>query len=134
MKMKTHWCDLLIRVCAIWLLASPVVLGSSPDLLPDAKAAAFNAYTLGTALLICSVLPAWRQEDNGNDMVNITFGCWLALSPFSLGFSAFSGATANAIVLGFVVIALAMLDIYLLTGMRWHRVNRLLAAPTGISN
>jgi hypothetical protein len=111
MHPRVHWCDLLIGAAALWLMASPVMLGYDLEHSPNWQAPALNAYAVGTGLLIFCVLSAWRLEDLGNEILNIVFGCWLVLSPFALAFSDWRLVTLNTIAVGLVVIMFAILDL-----------------------
>jgi hypothetical protein len=98
-------------MAALWLVASPVMLGYDLDHSPDFTAPALNAYAVGTGLIIFCIISAWRLEDLGNEILNILFGCWLVLSPYALAFSDRSLAALNAIVVGLFVIVLAIWDL-----------------------
>lgn len=111
MRPKVHWRDLLIGAAALWLLVSPVLLGYDVGNLPNLHAPALNSYAVGTGLLLFCIISAWRVEDLGNEILNIVFGCWLALSPFALAFSDLTTATWNTIAAGVFVIVLAIWDI-----------------------
>jgi hypothetical protein len=110
---KVHWCDLLIGAIALWLLASPAALDFDLDQHPDETAAALNHYVVGTGLLIYCLMSAWRQRDVGNEMLNITFGTWLMVSPYVLAYSHWMMPTLNGLMTGLAVVALAVLDIRL---------------------
>lgn len=111
MRFKVHWFDLLIVLVALWLLASPTVLGYDAGQVPVQQTPALNAYGVGIALTLYCMISAWRLQDVGNEIVNMIFGCWLMLSPYALGFSDLLLPSLNAILVGFVVVVLAVLDI-----------------------
>ena len=111
MRGNVHWYDLLIAAIALWLLASPTVLGFDAGQVPGLQAPALNAYAAGTCLLVYCVISAWRVEDVGNEIVNMILGSWLMLSPYALGFSEWLQPSLDAILVGFVVVVLAVLDI-----------------------
>ena len=106
MNPKVHWRDLLIGASGIWLIASPTVLGYNL-----VEAAAYNAVGVGACLVVFCIVSAWRLEDLGNEIFNVVMGFWLALSPFSLGFSEQRIAELNAITVGLIVVALALWDL-----------------------
>ncbi|HUK04490.1 MAG TPA: SPW repeat protein [Burkholderiales bacterium] len=106
MNPKVHWRDLLIGAAGIWLIASPTVLGYNL-----VEKAASNAVGVGWCLVIFCVISAWRLADLGNEILNIVMGCWLVLSPFSLGFSEQRTAELNAIAVGLLVAGLAIWDL-----------------------
>jgi len=111
MRLQVHWRDLVIGAAAIWLIASPLVLGYDVGELPDSRAAALNSYAVGTGLLLFCIISAWRLEDFGNEILNIVFGCWLALSPYALAFADRAAATLNTIAVGVLVVVLAIWDL-----------------------
>jgi len=106
-KPRVHWRDLIIGVAGAWLVASPTVLGYGLD-----ETASANAIGVGWCLMIFCVISAWRLKDLGNEILNIVFGSWLALSPYSLGFSGDRAAALNAISVGLIVAALAVWDLH----------------------
>jgi hypothetical protein len=67
---KVHWRDLLIGLVALWLIASPSVLGYDLD-----STAALNAYGVGFGLIIFCVISAWRLQDLGNEIWITECGC-----------------------------------------------------------
>jgi len=105
MNPKVHWRDLLIGAAGLWLIASPTVLGFELN-----ETAALNAVGAGWCLVIFCVISAWRVVELGNEILNIVIGCWLALSPFSLGYSEQRVPELNAIAVGLLVAALAVWD------------------------
>ena len=111
MRRNVHWYDLLIVMAALWLLASPTVLGYEVGQLSVLQTPALNAYGVGLALTLYCVISAWRIEDVGNEIVNMIFGCWLMLSPYALGFSDWLRPSLNAMLVGLVVVMLAAMDI-----------------------
>ena len=106
-KPRVHWRDLIIGAAGAWLVASPYVLGYELD-----GAAASNAVGIGCCLVIFCIISAWRLKDLGNEILNIVFGSWLALSPYALGFSGHRTPALNAISVGLVVAALAVWDLH----------------------
>lgn len=105
-RSEVHWRDLLVGLVALWLMASPLLLGYGLE-----RAPATNAYTVGSALILFCTISAWRLKDLGDEIVNILFGCWLILSPYALAFSDHRAATLNAIAVGVIVILLAVWDL-----------------------
>jgi len=106
MRPRVHWRDLLIGAAGAWLIASPSALGYGLD-----EAAALNATGVGWCLVVFCIISAWRLVDLGNEILNILIGCWLALSPYALGFSEQRIATVNAVSVGLIVVGLAVWDL-----------------------
>jgi len=111
MNPKVHWRDLLIGAAGIWLMASPTVLDYNLN-----ESAATNAFSVGGCLVIFCIISAWRLVDLGNEILNIVIGCWLILSPFSLGFSGQRTPELNAIAVGLLVAGLAVWDLSSIRG------------------
>ena len=111
MNPKVHWRDLLIGAAGIWLIASPKMLGYDLE-----ETAALNAVGVGWCLVIFCAISAWRLVDLGNEIFNIVIGCWLILSPFSLGFSERRTPELNAIAVGLLVAGLAVWDLSSIRG------------------
>jgi hypothetical protein len=113
MSRRIHWCDLLIGVAGLWLLAAPTVLGFDLHEFPHSPTAALNCYVVGSGMAAFSLMSAWRLQDNGNEMLNIGFGTWLMLAPYALGFADWLTPTINGLLTGLTVVALAALDVRL---------------------
>lgn len=101
-KRIKHWQDPINIVIAIWLIASPWVIGYV-----DYTAATANSVAVGT-LLAAAALGAIFVPRAWEEWTEVLLGLWMILSPWVLGFAAAGAATANAVVSGLVVIALAL--------------------------
>jgi heme/copper-type cytochrome/quinol oxidase subunit 3 len=102
MKRIKHWQDPINIVIGIWLIASPWVIGYA-----DYTAAMANSVAVG-ALLAAAALGAIFLPRAWEEWTEVALGLWMILSPWLLGFAAAGAATANAVVCGLVVIALAL--------------------------
>jgi SPW repeat len=100
-----QWQDWISWGLGFWLLISPWALHFSGE-----AEATYNAVLVGFALIFAegvtlSVFQVWEE------WINITLGIWLCLSPWLLGgFSAI--ATANALLIGALVVALAVYEMW----------------------
>ncbi|RJF97014.1 hypothetical protein D3870_19410 [Noviherbaspirillum cavernae] len=93
------WGNLLLGA---WLFVSPWVM-----LYPaDVPSAMWNAYILGSAIVVFAIIAIYlpRAWEEG---LNMLFGLWLVISPWVLGFSMYRDITANAVIVGVFVAALA---------------------------
>jgi hypothetical protein len=101
MQMK-HWQDPANALIGAWLVVSPWALGfqhSSPAL---SNSVIIGMALLATALGALFVPQAWEEWTEAG------LGLWMVLAPWLFGFSNLGAATANALVCGFLVLALAL--------------------------
>jgi hypothetical protein len=101
-KMRLRWQGWVCAVLGAWLLISPQVMSYSLE-----RAATANARGVGAGVLVFNLIIAARFNYRGEDMFNILLGLWLALSPVSLDFLDDVPVTANAIIVGLALMALA---------------------------
>jgi SPW repeat len=95
-----QWEDWLNWILGFWLLISPWVL----DFAQEGRAVE-NAVVIGFVLILAegvtlSFFQLWEE------WINVALGLWLCVSPWALGL-ADAAATANFIVVGLLVVALA---------------------------
>ncbi len=100
--MTTRWQDWAELILGIWLFISPWLLNYS-----NVSAAATNAYVLGIAIVILSLIELYTWE-RWEEWVNLVFGIWLIISPWVLGFNVVGRATQNMVVLGILMIILPL--------------------------
>ena len=105
--MKARWQDWTNVLLGLWLVVSPWQMEYSLD-----KIATINACGLGTVLAVFNLISACRLLDEGQEILNILLGVWLALSPYSLGFAMDRGPAINAHAAGAAIMALAIWQIY----------------------
>ena len=101
-KQMKHWQDPVNAVIGVWLMISPWVLGfqnSSPAL--------SNSLIIGMALL-ATALGAILVPSAWEEWTEVGLGVWMVLAPWMFGFSNLGLATANALVSGVLILALAM--------------------------
>jgi len=100
-----HWEDWLGLALGVWLCASPWLLQFVGDM-----AATQNAFLVGLLLVITEIvtLTAFRVWE---EWINVVIGAWLIVSPWVLGIATLVPAT-NFVVIGFLVLALALYEIW----------------------
>jgi SPW repeat len=103
-----QWEDMVGAALGLWLLASPYVLDYG------GMAAAQNAVVVGFLLIaaefvILSFFRVWEE------WINVVLGAWLVVSPWVLGTALV--ATVNFLIVGVLVLALALYEIW---DERWH--------------
>ena len=101
MTAATRWQDWASFALGLWLAVSPWVLGYS-----QLEAATANAAFMGLALALGSHFQA-SFDEMPVEWFNMAAGLWLVLAPFLLGYSGQVEVTANSIVIGTAVAALA---------------------------
>ncbi len=104
-----HWEDWINLVLGIWLCASPWVLEFSNEM-----TATQNAFVVGF-LLILTESVALAAFSLWEEWASVVLGAWLVVSPWVLGIAAL--AAANVVIVGLVVLALALYEIW---DTRWH--------------
>lgn len=98
-----HWEDWVSLVLGFWLLVSASVFPYGET------AATQNAALVGILLIAIGFveLSAFRVWE---EWINVVLGAWLVVSPWVLGTS--SMATLNFVIVGLVVLALALYEIW----------------------
>ncbi|MGO8916785.1 MAG: SPW repeat protein [Stellaceae bacterium] len=101
-----HWEDWLSLVLGVWLgAASPWLLQFAGDMI-----VAQNAFLVGLLLVLTEIvtLTAFRVWE---EWINVVLGAWLIISPWVLGIAALV-PTANFVIVGFLVLALALYEMW----------------------
>jgi hypothetical protein len=103
----TRAVSVLNLIAGIWLIISPFILGFS-----GVPAALWSAVVVGVIVLVFS----WIRAANPNRYMalsglNLLLGFWSIVSPYLLRFSGLSTPTANAVILGAIVLVLAIWSI-----------------------
>jgi hypothetical protein len=98
---RTNWQDWTSFALGLWLAMSPWLLGYAQE-----EAATANAAFVGLVLALGSHFEV-SFDEVAAEWFNLAFGLWLVLAPFVLAFSGRPEVTANSIVVGAVVAALA---------------------------
>jgi len=102
-SLPRHWEDWIGVALGFWLLASPMALayGEMP--------ATQNAFLVGVLLISIEVveLAFFRLWE---EWINVVLGAWLVASPWVLG--ATDVAMANLVIVGLLVMALALYEIW----------------------
>ena len=106
-----QWEDWASWLLGFWLLLSPWILHFA-----DETAATQNAVIVGFVLVLAevvtlSVFQAWEE------WINVALGAWLVVSSWVLG-GIGAAATANFILVGSLVIALAGYEMWQVAGAR----------------
>lgn len=99
MKPK-RWQDWVNMILGAWMLSSPWVLNFADNLV-----ATRSALVLGAAILVFAGIAVYMPKA-WEEAANIILGICLVLSPWVLAFTDHANATANAVVVGILVVAL----------------------------
>jgi hypothetical protein len=102
-SLPKHWEDWIGAILGFWLFASPNVIAYG------GSAATQNAFLVGVLLLVIAfvevtIFRAWEE------WINVILGAWLVVSPWVLGATAI--ATTNLVIVGLLVLALALYEIW----------------------
>ena len=100
-----QWEDWVNLVLGVWLCASPWVVQFS-----NVTTATQNAFVVGVLLILTEIvtLSAFRVWE---EWVTVVLGAWLVISPWVLGIAALV-PTANFVIVGLIVLALALYEIW----------------------
>ena len=98
-----RWQDWINVILGLWMVASPWVLGfvASPD------RAAPAAWILGAAIVVFAASAIYMHKA-WEEALSIILGICLFISPWVLGFVEQTTPTANAMIVGLLVMAFAI--------------------------
>jgi hypothetical protein len=99
-----QWEDWASWLLGIWLLLSPWILLFEPDAPALRNAVVVAILVLAVEVVELSIFRTWEE------WLNVLLGAWLIVSPWVLGVSS-KIATANFVVVGALVLALALYEI-----------------------
>jgi hypothetical protein len=102
-QLARRWRDWGTLLLGAWLFISPWVMQYPADI-PNA---ALNAHILGLAIVVFSAFAVYMPR-TWEEGVNIALGVWTVISPWVLRFASHRDVTTNAVVVGFLVTALAI--------------------------
>ena len=109
--MKKHWQDWIILIVAVWLLCSPWWLEYFTGRpYTDQTAASWNSVFLGLAVAIFAIW-ALNQPHKWEEWTNLVLGLWVVVSPWALGFHAYTIATVNMVTVGGVIMLFAAIGL-----------------------
>lgn len=113
---RTRWQDLTNAVIGVWLIASPIVLHFS-----DYSVSTQNTLLVGIVITLLAV-EALKIPEAWEEVINVIFGGWLAISPWVPGFDGPPAAMYNSAMAGSLIIALALWAMFRDRGVRewWH--------------
>lgn len=98
-----RWRDWGCLLLGAWLFISPWVMEYPSEMLN----ATWNAHILGIAIVVFSAFAVYMPR-TWEEGINIALGIWMIISPWVLGFASYRDVTTNAVVVGFLVTALAV--------------------------
>jgi len=96
-----HWEDWISVILGFWLMASPMVLEYGD------MVASQNAFLVGVLLIVIAFVELtvfWEE------WINVILGAWLVVSPWVLGATLI--ATTNLVIVGLLVLALALYELW----------------------
>ena len=97
-----RWQDWVNVILGAWLVASPWLLGFGDNIV-----ASRSAWALGAAIVLFAGIAVYMPKA-WEEAVNIILGVCLLVSPWVLAFTEHAAATANAAVIGILVVALGV--------------------------
>jgi hypothetical protein len=103
-SLPKQWEDWASWILGIWLLLSPWALRFSLDGSATRDVVIVGFLIVFTEVVELSVFRDWEE------WINVVLGAWLLVSPWVLGFVS-PIATANVVVVGLLVLALALYEI-----------------------
>jgi hypothetical protein len=103
LKRMKHWQDVVSVLVAVWLMASPWVLGFSHANL----AAVGNCVMIGAVLFAFEMVELFVPE-SWEEYSELVMGAWLIGSPWVLEFTGVQVAKQNAMAVGVITCLLAL--------------------------
>jgi len=104
-NLPKQWEDWGNWILGIWLCLSPWPLLFSGDPTATRNAVVVGALIILAEVVTLSVFQVWEE------WINVALGVWLAVSPWVLGIPE-AAAKANFVVVGLLVLALALYEIW----------------------
>jgi SPW repeat len=101
--MAAKWQDWASFALGLWLAVSPWLVGYA-----EHQVATVNAVTIGLILALGSHFECVACNDLPAEWLNLSLGAWLMGAPFILDFTGTAVASANTLVVGAFVAALAI--------------------------
>lgn len=116
--MAAKWQDWASFTLGLWLAVSPWIAGYH-----EHEAATWNAVIVGLSLALGSHFECVACDEVPAEWLNLAVGVWLVCAPFVLEFTPSRIASANSLVVGAFVAALAVsaLSLDKQIGKLWHR-------------
>ena len=113
-SLAKRWQDWVMLALGIWLFVSPLFLGYL-----DVPAARWNAYVVGTGLIVFSIVALARPALWG-EWINLVLGMWLIIAPFVLPHAS-GTARWNHLIVGILVVADALAAVFMRPEQRADR-------------
>jgi SPW repeat len=101
--MTAKWQDWASFALGLWLAISPWLAGYA-----EHEGATGNAIIVGLVLALGSHIECVACDDLPAEWLNLAVGVWLVCAPFVLDFTGATMASANAVIVGGLVAALAV--------------------------
>ena len=102
-SLPRQWEDWASWAFGIWLCLSPWVLQFDLDPVPTHNAVIVGFLIILAEVVTLSIFRPWEE------WINVALGAWLVISPWVLGIAS-AAATANFVIVGVLVIALALYE------------------------
>jgi peptidoglycan/LPS O-acetylase OafA/YrhL len=100
--MTKRWQDGVNMLLGLWLFISPWVMQYA-----DAQAAAWNAYGMGTAIVVFAAVAVYMPKV-WEELINTVCGLWLVISPYALGFASTTTVAVHTMVVGVLTVGFAV--------------------------
>lgn len=116
--MAAKWQDWASFALGLWLAVSPWIAGYA-----EHNAATAHAIVVGLVLALGSHFECVACDEMPAEWLNLAVGIWLVCAPFVLEFTNSALGSANSMVVGALVAALAVsaLSLEKRIGKLWHR-------------
>jgi hypothetical protein len=102
-SLPKQWEDWASWAFGIWLCISPWALQFDLDSVPTRNAVIVGFVIILAEVVTLSIFRPWEE------WINVALGAWLVISPWVLGIAS-TAATANSVIIGVLVIALALYE------------------------
>jgi hypothetical protein len=105
LNLPKQWEDWLNWAFGIWLCLSPWALDFSLDDVPTRNAVILGVLIILNEVVTLSIFRPWEE------WINVVLGAWLVISPWALHIGS-TAATANFVIVGVLVAAFALYEIW----------------------
>jgi hypothetical protein len=100
--------DIIELIAGIWLFFTPFFVSRNAATIDVYTNALWDSVIVGALFMIVAILAMTRDRAAALEWVNVVLAIWLFVSPWVLGFAAFTTAAWTAWIVGVIVFCMAL--------------------------